>query len=1323
MANKWDSINNLPAGIRPETMLLLTDASVLVHNAYGKDWYRLTPDTHGSYLSGSWSGALNMTNTRQFFASGVLRDGRVFAVGGEVSDAAPVSGFTPLGEIFDPQSNQWTPLNKPASFNWINGDVSACILADGRVLMGDLNSNRTAIWDPRYDDWSEAGLGFGAVINPSKIGKIDEETWVLLQDGSVLTVDISNTIRAEKYVPETDLWIIADQSPATLTQRLTLMSVTDTTVNPNVSVGVSEIGPAMTLPNGKVFFVGGTGHTAIYTPGASSTQPGSWSNGPDLPTDTSSANFNSPNGNIQTAIDAPAVLLPGGKVLLVGGNTIREISNTGSTQFWSNPCNVYVYDPITNATPVALSPQPPSNAVDVWRSRFLLLPNGQVAFTTQQNMLALLTVDTAFLGSPNPAWRPTLINFPGQMVAGHTYSLGGTLFNGLSQANSYGDDAQMSTNFPIVLLTNTATNEVVRARTFNFSTLGIATGPTIVTTSIQIPSDATVGNYNMVVIANAIASPSVSVHIAKQDSFLIIDRSTYSQGEIQSLIHLSGAPAMIDNAVYVVVEGFKPGELGLTGANLSNPPHRPIIASPAAGINFAFSGAVIPQDPSLPDSPQRFTFPFKISFDNGNDPGVFGFGTSTETLPVIASLTAAGASVSAAGTIQLTKNPNPYILHGDSAHGKDWFLSVDIKVFQIKAGQTRFAATVNNNGTARAAATNFIQQAITNLNGSKASAGPLFDAIAPEEAAESLALSPVDVNNVPVYNFALARVRYRDTIPANNVRLFFRMWPAQQTNATFDVNTLYRSASNASGQKIPLLGIIADEIMTIPFFATPRIDTTSSSMNSQTDAPNVQPISPDLIGGESYQYFGCWLDINQPAEKLFPERMIGGLPANRPDGPFTGMGALQSIQQLVRSEHQCLIAEIAFDLDPIPTNADPSISDKLAQRNLAFVNVPNPGLIESRRAPQTFEIRPTPFQLNPILGHDELMIEWGSIPPGSEAEIYLPDASADEIIDLANQMYSTRLLKKTDDHTLRCPTGGVTYIPIPRRLGPNYAGLMTIDLPPTVKKGNIHHIVVKQITSVMIGLEKINVRGRGARIGIASDANTTLVTGAQKIGAGADAGVFSLENSAVQSSVGVGMYNSIHPNAIQWRRVLGEFELTIPISTKHDLLAPEERRLSILRYIQLSISLTSRWYLVFQRYVQQIEGRVRHMGGNPDLVIPTNDGNWQGNSKGDDIGHEHEHEENDHEGKHEDHEHGHEHGEQMVSFHGKIAGLIYDHFGDFAGFALETDDKTLHFESREQAIEALAEHAWEQRLPVTVFAERHDPDNPQMILLGNSSHS
>src|SRR5262249_3629459 len=90
MAGSWSTFT-APPGVSADPMLLLTDGSVLVHNADGtsgagtggNDWYRLTPDASGKYRSGTWSAALRMTTERQFFATGVLNDGRVFAVGGE----------------------------------------------------------------------------------------------------------------------------------------------------------------------------------------------------------------------------------------------------------------------------------------------------------------------------------------------------------------------------------------------------------------------------------------------------------------------------------------------------------------------------------------------------------------------------------------------------------------------------------------------------------------------------------------------------------------------------------------------------------------------------------------------------------------------------------------------------------------------------------------------------------------------------------------------------------------------------------------------------------------------------------------------------------------------------------------------------------------------------------------------------------------------------------------------------------------------------------------------------------------------------------------
>jgi hypothetical protein len=68
-----------------------------------------------------------MTHSREDFASGVLTDGRVFAIGGEYLDGSTVPVDSPLGEIFDPQTNSWSPIDKPPNFDFVCGDRNGSI--------------------------------------------------------------------------------------------------------------------------------------------------------------------------------------------------------------------------------------------------------------------------------------------------------------------------------------------------------------------------------------------------------------------------------------------------------------------------------------------------------------------------------------------------------------------------------------------------------------------------------------------------------------------------------------------------------------------------------------------------------------------------------------------------------------------------------------------------------------------------------------------------------------------------------------------------------------------------------------------------------------------------------------------------------------------------------------------------------------------------------------------------------------------------------------------------------------------------------------------
>jgi len=702
------------------------------------------------------------------------------------------------------------------------------------------------------------------------------------------------------------------------------------------------------------------------------------------------------------------------------------------------------------------------------------------------------------------------------------------------------------------------------------------------------------------------------VSLVQKQCFFIVDKSTFGQDEVQAML-LQGN-ATVDAAFYVVVEGFTASELGITAADLTGAPStKPTLnASPTVtGMTVGQPTALLAEDPSLPATPQRFTWVCPVSFTNAN-------GFTQQVLNV--TLNATMSTVAGSGIIQLLQQPDPYEIDGQTA-----WLSTDLRVFQIKAGQAKFGATVNGNTPGDAIS--FIQQVINNLN-SGSSGGQTFENDL-DPNATNVALFQTDTSGTAVFNFAIAKVRYQAIAQdAQAVRVFFRLFPAMTVSLAYDPATTYRTFSDGVqfGQKIARLGTQNNNILTIPCFATPRV-TPGASMNSQTDAPNVQTIVHNTTGAEIDRYFGCWLDINQPGQKNFPLN-----PTN--DGPYGG--SLKSILELVRNQHQCLVSEIAFDPDPISAGASPGTSDKLAQRNLSLVASANPGDVTSRRISNTFELKPTQTKQQ-VLGPDELMIDWGNTPAGSMARIYLPTVSADEILELAAKRYSAAKLTRVDDHTVECEVHRVTYIPIP--LGPrlNHTGLLTVDLPQGVERGQLFNIVVRQIGDV--------------------SRRTTRI-----------------------------------PRS---KRVIGTFQTSIPVQSKEEMLEPERRLLSVLRWIQESIPSQDRWSAVFGRYVNEIAQRVRGLGDFDAQITPSPTGHWQ---------------------RPQPYPSGHM-PEERVAFSGKVSGLVYDRFGDFEGFLLDTEEGVRSFRCSEHEVEELVHRAWTERIAVTVLAGPHDLDRPMSIIL------
>jgi hypothetical protein len=407
-------------------------------------------------------------------------------------------------------------------------------------------------------------------------------------------------------------------------------------------------------------------------------------------------------------------------------------------------------------------------------------------------------------------------------------------------------------------------------------------------------------------------------------------------------------------------------------------------------------------------------------------------------------------------------------------------------------------------------------------------------------------------------------------------------------------------------------------------------------------------------------YFGCWLDVNQPQQKFLPIAP----PSGNFDGPWTSQWTANQVysitEAIIAAPHQCVIAEINYKDAPVVPNATSASSDKLAQRNIAWIDGPNPGVVASRRMTHPVQVRPTPRgTLNP----DELMIFWGATPPASTAQLYLPALSAAEIAGLANLLHPAQLTSVVDEHTIGFDAEGVTFVPLPFGTA-LAAGLLTVTLPPGIRRGSQYQITVRQLTDAAL---KISPYAQPNPTRIAADASPVAVV---------------VEGRHI------------------WRAVAGAFQFVINIKTKEAILLNEERLLATLRWMLLNMPTGKRWYPVMQRYIDVVAGRVQGFGGNPGQILPSPVGWVPGLPQPSKPS------------KPCDEDKGCE------EYTGKIDGLIYDHFGDFEGFVMETESGVFHrICSRERAVRELALQAKIDRCRVKVIVARHHWILRELVIL------
>ena len=558
-AQKWRTLGNQPlngsGGMAAiETCLLLTDGTVMCLETGTNIWHHLRPDINGSYLTGTWDDpgfvippmpnavdprleVFNMATgvgtpcvaatpcmyAPRFFASAVLRDGRVIVMGGEYNGNTTLIGtagtngfaFTNIGFLYDPVANIWGPqldeTNGGLGFGPGGiGDAQCTVLSDGTFLIAGTSST----------DLEQLNLLPGLTGNftrrnsTGKFGNNFEEGWSLLSNGTFMSVSVNAPGIFEIY----------NANPGVGFNIWTQPGTADPANIPNMPVNLGgsgagtgnarELGPSVMRPDNRLLWFSGN---ALGQNGLYDTASGTWA-----PADVNmDFPFFDAGAGVRFSVgDGPASLLPNGNVLVLANPVAVTACNNPAPPPppICGPFNVpgtFFEVGFENNALTVLDEQPVGAASTVaFVGRLLLLPTGEVLFTTMDVAFgAQLFVDG---GTPQDAWRPVISTAPARVAPGSSYSVSGTLFTGFSEGATYGDDAAMASNYPLVRIRNDATGHVFYARTHDHSRMGIvAVGDTqAVSTQFDVPAGIELGASTLVVVVNGIPSAPRAVTVA-----------------------------------------------------------------------------------------------------------------------------------------------------------------------------------------------------------------------------------------------------------------------------------------------------------------------------------------------------------------------------------------------------------------------------------------------------------------------------------------------------------------------------------------------------------------------------------------------------------------------------------------------------------------------------------------------------------------------------------------------------------------------------------------------------------------------------------------
>jgi len=270
--NTWSNTNSMSEARDNFASALLPNGNVLAIGGKNSGTSGLSTCEIFNVGTNTWSAGPSMTWGRWGHNAVTLQDGRVLVAGGD-------DNYGNSAEIYDPVGNTWTLT---PDMQYEHGQYSTMVvLADGKVLCAGgwfalPDGTIAEVYDPILNTWTAVGnMGQDRSLKPSS---------VLLTDGKVLIVGGTSSGTAEIFDPSTGNFTA--------------------TAPPSTGRGHAQ---AFRLNDGKVFTFG-TGTFSIPTKCMEIYNP-------------TSATWTNPSGSsIYGASAGDAVVLNSGQIFIIGGN-------------------------------------------------------------------------------------------------------------------------------------------------------------------------------------------------------------------------------------------------------------------------------------------------------------------------------------------------------------------------------------------------------------------------------------------------------------------------------------------------------------------------------------------------------------------------------------------------------------------------------------------------------------------------------------------------------------------------------------------------------------------------------------------------------------------------------------------------------------------------------------------------------------------------------------------------------------------------------------------------------------------------------------------